>query len=91
MISPTAKPTSVRLGFMGHLTLIAEDVLTALERFRGNRGQPAWDEYVGVAPRDKSARRRAAQREEPRRVCGWVAAAVCKSSNHIGCSMKGCG
>ncbi|KAJ7933779.1 hypothetical protein B0H13DRAFT_2500521 [Mycena leptocephala] len=44
------KPTSVRLGFMGHLTLIAEDVFTALERFpaelRGDRGQPAWDEYV---------------------------------------------
>ncbi|KAJ6501910.1 SIT4 phosphatase-associated protein-domain-containing protein [Mycena sanguinolenta] len=49
-----AKPKSVRLGFMGHLTLIAEDVLTALERFptelrdvlAGYAPQPAWDEYV---------------------------------------------
>ncbi|KAJ6531097.1 SIT4 phosphatase-associated protein-domain-containing protein [Mycena capillaripes] len=49
-----AKPKSVRLGFMGHLTLIAEDVLTALERFppdlRGTIAayapQPEWDEYV---------------------------------------------
>ncbi|KAF7364013.1 hypothetical protein MSAN_01060000 [Mycena sanguinolenta] len=48
------KPKSVRLGFMGHLTLIAEDVLTALERFptelrdvlAGYAPQPAWDEYV---------------------------------------------
>ncbi|KAJ7080423.1 SIT4 phosphatase-associated protein-domain-containing protein [Mycena belliarum] len=49
-----AKPKSVRLGFMGHLTLIAEDVLTALERFPPDlretlaqyAPQPAWDEYV---------------------------------------------
>ncbi|KAJ7029390.1 SIT4 phosphatase-associated protein-domain-containing protein [Mycena alexandri] len=49
-----AKPKGVRLGFMGHLTLIAEDVLTALERFPGPlrvalaeySPQPAWDEYV---------------------------------------------
>ncbi|KAF7337855.1 Extragenic suppressor of kinetochore protein 1 [Mycena venus] len=49
-----SKPKSVRLGFMGHLTLIAEDVLTALERFptelrdalAGYAPQPAWDEYV---------------------------------------------
>ncbi|KAJ7878983.1 SIT4 phosphatase-associated protein-domain-containing protein, partial [Mycena olivaceomarginata] len=49
-----AKPKSVRLGFMGHLTLIAEDVLTALERFPTDLRdvlaayvpQPAWDEYV---------------------------------------------
>ncbi|KAJ7264879.1 SIT4 phosphatase-associated protein-domain-containing protein [Mycena haematopus] len=48
------KPKSVRLGFMGHLTLIAEDVLTALERFptelrevlAAYAPQPAWDEYV---------------------------------------------
>jgi serine/threonine-protein phosphatase 6 regulatory subunit 3 len=52
MISPSTKPKSVRLGFMGHLTLIAEDVLTALERFpvelrgviAGHAPQPAWDE-----------------------------------------------
>ncbi|KAF7298318.1 hypothetical protein MKEN_01356300 [Mycena kentingensis (nom. inval.)] len=49
-----AKPKSVRLGFMGHLTLIAEDVLTALERFPTElrdqiasfAPQPDWDEYV---------------------------------------------
>ncbi|KAF8205512.1 SIT4 phosphatase-associated protein-domain-containing protein [Mycena galopus ATCC 62051] len=49
-----SKPKAVRLGFMGHLTLIAEDVLTALERFpndlrdvlAGYAPQPAWDEYV---------------------------------------------
>ncbi|KAK7038262.1 SIT4 phosphatase-associated protein-domain-containing protein [Favolaschia claudopus] len=49
-----AKPKSVRLGFMGHLTLIAEDVLTALERFPpelrdilgGYAPQPDWDDYV---------------------------------------------
>ncbi|KAJ7137920.1 SIT4 phosphatase-associated protein-domain-containing protein [Mycena epipterygia] len=49
-----AKPKSVRLGFMGHLTLISEDVLMALERFPSDlrlalaqyAPQPAWDEYV---------------------------------------------
>lgn len=60
MISPTAKPTSVRLGFMGHLTLIAEGVLTALERFpaelRGDRGQPAWDEHVAGWHRETNRR-----------------------------------
>ncbi|KAJ7706882.1 SIT4 phosphatase-associated protein-domain-containing protein [Mycena rosella] len=49
-----AEPKSVRLGFMGHLTLISEDVLMALERFPPDlraaiaqyAPQPAWDEYV---------------------------------------------
>ncbi|KAJ6526260.1 SIT4 phosphatase-associated protein-domain-containing protein [Mycena vulgaris] len=49
-----AKPKSVRLGFMGHLTLISEDVLMALERFPPDlrlaiaqyAPQPEWDEYV---------------------------------------------
>ncbi|KAJ7685736.1 SIT4 phosphatase-associated protein-domain-containing protein [Mycena polygramma] len=62
-----AKPKSVRLGFMGHLTLIAEDVLTALERFppdlRGTLAmfapQPAWDEYV--AGRYRETKRRDAE------------------------------
>ncbi|KAJ7073869.1 SIT4 phosphatase-associated protein-domain-containing protein [Mycena amicta] len=49
-----AKPKSVRLGFMGHLTLIAEDVLAALDRFPTDlrdliatyAPQPDWDDYV---------------------------------------------
>ncbi|KAJ7193823.1 SIT4 phosphatase-associated protein-domain-containing protein [Mycena pura] len=49
-----ARPKGVRLGFMGHLTLIAEDVLTALDRFPAElktaiatyAPQPDWDEYV---------------------------------------------
>ncbi|KAJ7481056.1 SIT4 phosphatase-associated protein-domain-containing protein, partial [Mycena galericulata] len=61
------KPKSVRLGFMGHLTLIAEDVLTALERFPPElraalaqyAPQPAWDEYV--AGRYRETKRRDAE------------------------------
>src|SRR6267154_4876238 len=50
----SAKPKGVRLGYMGHLTLISEDVITALDHFppdlkqviEGHAPQPAWDEYV---------------------------------------------
>ncbi|EPQ57764.1 SAPS-domain-containing protein [Gloeophyllum trabeum ATCC 11539] len=49
-----AKPKGVRLGYMGHLTLISEDVIGALEHYppdlraviRSFAPQPAWDEYV---------------------------------------------
>ncbi|KAJ7154198.1 SIT4 phosphatase-associated protein-domain-containing protein, partial [Mycena filopes] len=62
-----AKPKGVRLGFMGHLTLIAEDALTALERFpeplrvalAEYAPQPAWDEYV--AGRYKETKKRDAE------------------------------
>ncbi|KIY46945.1 SAPS-domain-containing protein [Fistulina hepatica ATCC 64428] len=48
------KPKGVRLGYMGHLTLIAEDVIMALERFPPEMKLtvieyapvPDWDEYV---------------------------------------------
>ncbi|KAJ7772937.1 SIT4 phosphatase-associated protein-domain-containing protein [Mycena maculata] len=63
----TLKPKSVRLGFMGHLTLISEDVLTALERFPPElrtalaqyAPQPEWDEYV--AGRYRETKRRDAE------------------------------
>lgn len=50
----SAKPKGVRLGYMGHLTLISEDVITALEHFPPDlrltiakfAPQPDWDEYV---------------------------------------------
>jgi len=50
----SAKPKGVRLGYMGHLTLISEDVITALDHFppdlklviEEHVPQPAWDEYV---------------------------------------------
>jgi serine/threonine-protein phosphatase 6 regulatory subunit 3 len=50
----SAKPKGVRLGYMGHLTLISEDVITALEHFPPDlkqvieeyAPQPAWDDYV---------------------------------------------
>lgn len=50
----SAKPKSVRLGYMGHLTLISEDVLLALDHFppdlrsvlASHAPQPEWDEYV---------------------------------------------
>jgi len=50
----SAKPKGVRLGYMGHLTLISEDVITALDHFppdlkqviEEHTPQPAWDEYV---------------------------------------------
>ena len=49
-----SKPNGVRLGYMGHLTLISEDVLTALGRFPPElrlvlieyAPVPGWDEYV---------------------------------------------
>jgi len=50
----STKPKGVRLGYMGHLTLISEDVITALDRFppdlrqviEKHAPQPAWDDYV---------------------------------------------
>jgi len=50
------KPKGVRLGYMGHLTLIAEDVLSALEHYpydlltivRQYVPQPDWDDYVST-------------------------------------------
>ncbi|KAI0080509.1 SAPS-domain-containing protein [Panus rudis PR-1116 ss-1] len=50
----SAKPKGVRLGYMGHLTLISEDVITAMEHFPPDlrlqiaqyAPQPEWDEYV---------------------------------------------
>ncbi|KAF5369199.1 hypothetical protein D9615_009978 [Tricholomella constricta] len=50
----TAKPKGVRLGYMGHLTLISEDVIMALERFPPDlrlilieyAPTPGWDDYV---------------------------------------------
>ncbi|KAF8323646.1 SIT4 phosphatase-associated protein-domain-containing protein [Cantharellus anzutake] len=49
-----SKPKGVRLGFMGHLTLISEDVISALshyprelmERLSQYAPQPEWDQYV---------------------------------------------
>lgn len=48
------KPKGVRLGYMGHLTLISEDVIGALEHLPPDlrlqigqyAPQPEWDEYV---------------------------------------------
>ena len=50
----STKPKGVRLGYMGHLTLMAEDVITALEHFPLDlrhiierfAPQPAWNDYV---------------------------------------------
>lgn len=50
----SAKPKGVRIGYMGHLTLLAEDVISALERYPTDlqspimtfAPQPEWDEYV---------------------------------------------
>ncbi|KAG5635440.1 hypothetical protein H0H81_011247 [Sphagnurus paluster] len=50
----TAKPKGVRLGYMGHLTLMSEDVIMALERFPPDlrliliefAPTPGWDDYV---------------------------------------------
>ncbi|GLB34588.1 putative SAPS-domain-containing protein [Lyophyllum shimeji] len=50
----TAKPKGVRLGYMGHLTLMSEDVIMALERFPQDLRlilleyvpEPEWDDYV---------------------------------------------
>ncbi|KZV96148.1 SAPS-domain-containing protein [Exidia glandulosa HHB12029] len=54
------KPKGVRLGYMGHLTLIAEDVLNALEHYpfdllvviRQFVPQPDWDDYVSTRYRE---------------------------------------
>lgn len=53
-VSLSSKPKGVRLGYMGHLTLISEDVIGALEHFPPDlrlvvaqyAPQPEWDEYV---------------------------------------------
>ncbi|KAL4068116.1 SIT4 phosphatase-associated protein-domain-containing protein [Scleroderma citrinum] len=50
----SVKPKSVRLGYMGHLTLMSEDVITALEHYPPElrltieryAPQPEWNEYV---------------------------------------------
>jgi serine/threonine-protein phosphatase 6 regulatory subunit 3 len=55
LISPvSAKPKGVRLGYMGHLTLMSEDVISALEHYPPDlriliahyAPVPAWEEYV---------------------------------------------
>lgn len=51
----STKPKHVRLGYMGHLTLISEDVILALEHYPPElrlilaqyAPQPEWDDYVG--------------------------------------------
>ncbi|KAI0362567.1 SAPS-domain-containing protein [Trametes cingulata] len=50
----SSKPKGVRLGYMGHLTLISEDVIGALEHLPPDlrlqiaqyAPQPEWDEYI---------------------------------------------
>ena len=50
----SSKPKGVRLGYMGHLTLISEDVIIALGHFPADlratilhhAPKPDWDEYV---------------------------------------------
>lgn len=50
----SVKPKGVRLGYMGHLTLMSEDVITALEHYPSElrsmieryAPQPDWSEYV---------------------------------------------
>ncbi|KAF9242109.1 SIT4 phosphatase-associated protein-domain-containing protein [Melanogaster broomeanus] len=50
----SSKPKGVRLGYMGHLTLMSEDVIAALEHFSPDlrliieqyAPQPAWNDYV---------------------------------------------
>ncbi|EGO21202.1 hypothetical protein SERLADRAFT_452336 [Serpula lacrymans var. lacrymans S7.9] len=50
----SSKPKGVRLGYMGHLTLISEDVIGAFEHYPPDlrlviaqyAPQPAWDDYV---------------------------------------------
>lgn len=50
----SARPKGVRLGYMGHLTLISEDVISTLEHLppdlrlliAQHAPQPEWDEYV---------------------------------------------
>lgn len=53
-LPPSSKPKGVRLGYMGHLMLISEDVITALARFPPDlrliiiqyAPEPEWDQYV---------------------------------------------
>ncbi|KAI6008648.1 SIT4 phosphatase-associated protein-domain-containing protein [Pisolithus marmoratus] len=53
-LSSCVKPKGVRLGYMGHLTLLSEDVITALEHYPPElrltiarcAPQPDWSEYV---------------------------------------------
>ncbi|KAG6330423.1 hypothetical protein ID866_8667 [Astraeus odoratus] len=53
-LSSCARPKGVRLGYMGHLTLMSEDVITALEHYplelrltiEQYAPQPEWDDYV---------------------------------------------
>lgn len=66
----SAKPRTPRLGYMGHLTLISEDVLTSLERYpaslreeimqyapKGSAdGKGSWDEYVTGRYRETKVR-----------------------------------
>lgn len=55
MTHVSSKPKGVRLGYMGHLTLIAEDVLVTLDRYPPDLREilvryapvPEWEEYVG--------------------------------------------
>ena len=50
----SVKPKGVRLGYMGHLTLMSEDVITALEHYppdlrltiERHAPQPEWNDYV---------------------------------------------
>ena len=52
--SSSSKPKGVRLGYMGHLMLISEDVITSLARFPPDlrliiiqyAPEPEWDQYV---------------------------------------------
>ncbi|KAF8584092.1 SAPS-domain-containing protein [Ramaria rubella] len=58
------QPKGVRLGYMGHLTLISEDVISALEHYpeelafslRKYAPQPAWDHYVNGGYRETRQR-----------------------------------
>jgi len=52
--NPSSKPKGLRLGYMGHLTLISEDVLTTLDHSSADlrltitkfTPQPEWNDYV---------------------------------------------
>jgi serine/threonine-protein phosphatase 6 regulatory subunit 3 len=54
LIFLSSKPKGVRLGFMGHLTLISDDVISTLEgspadllaELKRHVPEPAWSEYV---------------------------------------------
>ncbi|KAH9484467.1 Extragenic suppressor of kinetochore protein 1 [Psilocybe cubensis] len=67
----SAKPKGVRLGYMGHLMLISEDVITAMARFPPDlrliiiqyAPEPEWDNYV-------TGRYNETKQEENRRLGG---------------------